>query len=111
MQVELSKGDKNLTVATFIGWNDWSVIPLHYVKLLVGCKLFGYKVVLATGAMSMGVAAMSACVVYCTDESVLKVFTKTIGVKQLRIREVSIVVCNCVSIWRSSHSYYYYYYY
>ena len=55
-------------------------------------------VVLATGATSMGVAAMSACVVYCTDESVWKVFTKTIGVKQLRIREVSIVVCNCVSI-------------
>ena len=45
-----------------------------------------------TGAANEGVAAISACVVYCTEEFVWRVFTKTIGVEQLLIREVSIVV-------------------
>ena len=51
-----------------------------------------------TGVANGGVAVISACVVYCTEESVWRVFTKMIGVGQLLIREVSIVVCNIVLI-------------
>ena len=51
-----------------------------------------------TGAANGGVAVISACVVYCTEESVWRVFTKMIGVEQLLICEVRIVVCNIVLI-------------
>ena len=45
-----------------------------------------------TGAANGGVGAISACVVYCTEESVWRVFTKMISVEQLLMHEVSIVV-------------------
>ena len=103
MQVELWKGDKNFTVLSLVGTID----PLFHYTVLSFLLAVNYSDIgvskrlvqwCRAGATSGSVAAMSACVVYCTDESVWKVFTKTIGVKQLRIREVSIVVCNCVNI-------------
>ena len=100
MQVGLSSGDKNFTVFSLVGANDplFCYTVLSYLFAVNYSDIWVSNERCRTGTMSGGVATMPARVVYLTDKSVWKVFTKTIGVKQLWICEVCIVVCNCVNI-------------